>query len=143
MTLKLVLGISFGCAWRHSSSIIIIPRLGSFVRVRSIIARGVKLSLLPLNQKTLVRHRSSQAEHKRRGLQQGRRCSRRKRDETYHLWASIRRTQRAVIFNRSLTLVIGSNLYFSSSAIGRILANQYGNNAGSSGGGPYAAMTRS
>ena len=34
------------------------------------------------------------------------------------------RTQRAVIFSLSLTLVVGINLYFSSSVIGKILANQ-------------------
>ena len=42
----------------------------------------------------------------------------------YHLWASIRRTHRAVIFNFSRTDVTGKSLYFSSSAMGRMLANQ-------------------
>lgn len=76
----------------------------------------------------------AKVEHERRGWKGERKVRRWEMGQTYHLWASIRRTQRAVIFNLSLTLVVGSSLYFSSSAIGRILANQYGNNAGSSGG---------
>lgn len=45
-------------------------------------------------------------------------------------------TQRAVVFSRSRTLVRGKSAYFSSSEIGRTLANQYGNRAGSDGGSP-------
>ncbi len=57
-------------------------------------------------------------------------------NRTDHRCASMRRIQRAVIFNRSLTLVIGIRLYFSWSEIGSRLANQNGNRAGSSGGLP-------
>lgn len=42
----------------------------------------------------------------------------------HHRCASILRTHRAVIFNRSRTRVVGISLYFSSSAMGRMLANQ-------------------
>lgn len=44
--------------------------------------------------------------------------------DAHHRCASILRTHRAVIFNRSRTRVVGISLYFSSSAMGRILANQ-------------------
>ena len=43
---------------------------------------------------------------------------------TYHCCASIRRTHRAAIFSLSLTLIDGNNLYFSSSEMGKMLANQ-------------------
>ena len=55
---------------------------------------------------------------------------------SYQFRASKPRTHRAVIFSRSLTLVVGNSLYFSSSSIGKMLASQYGKRAGSSGGGP-------
>ena len=52
------------------------------------------------------------------------RSSRNANQGTYQRCASIRCTQRAVIFSRSRTLVVDRSLYFSSSAIGRMLANQ-------------------
>ncbi len=69
-------------------------------------------------------------EHERRGWRKE------MRGVAYHRWASIRRTHFAVIFSLSRTLIVGISLYFSCSEIGRMLANQYGNNAGSSGGEP-------
>lgn len=55
---------------------------------------------------------------------------------THHLWASILCTHFAVILSRSLMLVVGSTLYFSSSTRGRMAASQYGSMAGSLGGSP-------
>lgn len=61
---------------------------------------------------------------------------------TYQSRASRSLAHLAQIFNRSLTLVVKRIGYFSSSAIGRILANHHGNRAASVGTGPYANITR-
>jgi hypothetical protein len=58
----------------------------------------------------------------------------RKEKRTYHRCPSILRIHPAVIFRRCLTVVVRRSLYFSSSLIGKTLANQKGNNAGSFGG---------
>ena len=62
--------------------------------------------------------------------------------ETHHRCPSILLIQPAVIFRRSLTVVVDNSLYFSSSLMGKTLANQNGNNAGSLGGWPWVSRTR-
>lgn len=61
---------------------------------------------------------------------------------TYQSMVSNFLTQRAVIFNLSLTLVVGNSAYLSSSEMGRTLASHQGNWAGSVGTSPYAIRTR-